>query len=177
MATEHVATDSVPGSPAPGLPAPENLGEAEPPHAIDYGAINVTYLALLAALAYTARDRGDELGVVLRTELVPIGAATFALAKTVAHERVGMWLREPFVDETRGRRRLRGSRMRRAVGELVTCTRCVGAWSALGLVGLRVLHRPSGRAVTGVLATAALNDFLQAGFRALCKEANARGGQ
>ena len=37
--------------------------------------------------------------------------------------------------------RPRGRRMRYAVGELLNCTRCVGAWSALGLVALR-LHPP-----------------------------------
>ena len=37
-----------------------------------------------------------------------------------------------------GERRPRGRGLRRAVGELVTCTRCVGAWSALGIVGLRL---------------------------------------
>jgi hypothetical protein len=54
--------------------------------------------------------------------------------------------------------------MRRALGELVTCTRCVGAWSSLGIVGVRLVHPPTGRVVISVLATSALNDFLHAGF-------------
>jgi hypothetical protein len=82
-------------------------------------------------------------------------------------------VREPFVDDPVHPHRPRGHRLQRAVGELVTCTRCVGAWSALGLVGLRTLAPDAGRTVTGVLATSALNDFLQAGFRALCGAANA----
>ena len=52
--------------------------------------------------------------------------------------------------------------MRYAVGELLTCTRCMGAWSALGLVALR-LHSPAaGRTVATVLAASAGNDVLQA---------------
>jgi hypothetical protein len=58
------------------------------------------------------------------------------------------------------------------VGELVTCTRCVGAWSALGVVGLRVVEPRSGRIVANVLAASALNDFLQAGFKLLTSEVN-----
>jgi Protein of unknown function (DUF1360) len=54
----------------------------------------------------------------------------------------------------------------------VMCTRCVGAWSALGLVGLRVVSPRAGRTVTAVLATSAGNDFLQAGFEAICGVAN-----
>jgi hypothetical protein len=54
----------------------------------------------------------------------------------------------------------------------MTCTRCMGAWSALALVGLR-LHAPrAGRTVTTVLAASAGNDALQAGFSWLCSRAN-----
>ena len=38
---------------------------------------------------------------------------------------------------TRSDRKPKGRRLRYAVGELLTCTRCMGAWSALGLVALR----------------------------------------
>ena len=128
-------------------------------------------MALLAGVVAADRRRG-EAARLTAADLLPIGAATFALSKTIAREKIGSWVREPFVEETAGRRRLRGSRLRRAVGELVTCTRCVGAWSALGIVGLRVASPDTGRVVTNVLATAALNDFTQAGFRALCEQAN-----
>jgi hypothetical protein len=159
------------GSPVPGLPAPENFTHEEPARPRDYAELNAAYVALLAAVVAADRRRG-EAARLTTADLLPIGAATFALSKTIAREKIGSWVREPFVEETGGRRRLRGSRLRRAVGELVTCTRCVGAWSALGIVGLRVASPDAGRVVTNVLATAALNDFMQAGFRALCEQAN-----
>ena len=69
-------------------------------------------------------------------------------------------------------KRPKGRRLRYAVGELMTCTRCMGAWSALALVGLR-LHSPSaGRTVAAVLAASAGNDAFQAGFSWLCARAN-----
>ncbi len=158
-------------SPVPGLPAPENFTREEPARPRDYAELNAAYVALLAAVVAADRRRG-EAARLTAADLLPIGAATFALSKMIAREKIGSWVREPFVEETAGRRRLRGSRLRRAVGELVTCTRCVGAWSALGIVGLRVASPDAGRVVTNVLATAALNDFMQAGFRALCEQAN-----
>jgi hypothetical protein len=82
-------------------------------------------------------------------------------------------VREPFVEHQDGERRPRGRRLQRAVGELVTCTRCVGAWSALAVVGLRVADPQSGRIVTNVLAASAANDWLQAGFKLLTEESNA----
>jgi hypothetical protein len=183
------------GSPVPGLPAPENLERPEPAATRDYLALNATYGALLAGLliANERRRRGQAaagrrtlmpVGVrrsrpdvperISAAELLPLGAATFALSKTVAREKIGTWMREPFVEEDVPGRPPRGRRLRYAVGELVTCTRCVGAWSALALVGLRTASPEASRTLTSVLATAALNDFLQAGFRALCEQVNAR---
>ena len=128
---------------------------------VDYGKLNLVYGAVLAAVAATARRTPEP---VRGTELVPLGAATFALSKVIAKEKVGTWMREPFVEDQADGRPPRGAGVRAAVGELLTCTRCVGAWGALGLVGLRLASPSTGRAVSAVLATSAVNDFLQAGF-------------
>jgi hypothetical protein len=157
------------GSPAPGLPAPENLERVESAAPRDYLALNAAYGALLAGLVAANRRRGEHIPA---TELVPLGAATFALSKTIARERIGTWVREPFVEEDAPGRPPRGRRLRYALGELVTCSRCVGAWSALALVGLRTASPQASRTVTSVLALAGVNDFLQVGFRALCEQVN-----
>src|SRR3954454_6237005 len=108
-------------------------------------------------------------------KLPPLAAASFALSKLVVNEKVERWMRRPFVDEDS--RRPKGRRLRFAIGELLTCTRCTGAWSALGLVALR-LHAPNaGRTVSGVLAASAGNDLLQASFKAICAQANAASRQ
>jgi hypothetical protein len=138
---------------------------------VDYAAINAVYGALLAAVVLATRDRGARSDPISGPELIPLSAATFALSKVIAREKIGTWVREPFVEEEDSHRP-RGRRLRRAVGELLTCTRCMGAWSALGIVGLRLASPSSGRVVTNVLAVSAANDWLQAAFRALCGEAN-----
>jgi hypothetical protein len=139
----------------------------------DYAAINAVYGTLMTALVVTSRGRAREDPISGR-ELVPIAAATFALSKVIAREKIGSWMRDPFVDDPSGERRPRGRRLQRAVGELVTCTRCVGAWSALGIVGLRLNSPDSGRIVTNVLAASAANDWLQSGFKLLCNAVNER---
>jgi Protein of unknown function (DUF1360) len=141
---------------------------AEP---VDYAAINGVYGALLTGLVVATRDRAREDPISGR-ELLPIAAATFALSKVIAREKIGSWVREPFVEDPKGAKKPRGRRLQRAVGELVTCTRCVGAWSALGVVGLRLASPGSGRVVTNVLAASAANDWLQAGFKLLCAAVN-----
>jgi hypothetical protein len=139
------------------------------PH--DYAALNAVYGALLAAVVLATRDRGARRDPISGPELIPLSAATFALSKVIAREKIGTWVREPFVSDEDDRRPS-GRGLRRAVGELLTCTRCVGAWSALGIVGLRLASPSSGRVVTNVLAVSAANDWLQAGFKAVCGEAN-----
>lgn len=134
----------------------------------DYAVISATFAGLLAVLAATSRDRDP----IPRADLVPLAAATFSLSRLLVHDKAETWLREPFVDETRDGMRPKGRRMRYAVGELLTCTRCMGAWSALALVGLR-MHSPAlARTVTAVLAASAGNDALQAGFSLLTARAN-----
>jgi hypothetical protein len=62
--------------------------------------------------------------------------------------------------------------MRYAIGELLTCTRCVGTWSALGLVGLRTASPVAGQATAAVLALSGANDLIQSAFRLLVERAN-----
>ncbi|HEV2812795.1 MAG TPA: DUF1360 domain-containing protein [Solirubrobacteraceae bacterium] len=137
-----------------------------PTNALDYAAINAAWAALLAGVLASGRSDAPP-----ASELPVLGLATFALSKALAKEKVGAWARVAVVDESEGRPK--GSRLRYAAGELITCTRCVGTWSSLGLVGLRVIRPREGRIVASVLATAAINDWLQAAFSATTSKANA----
>jgi hypothetical protein len=145
--------------------------EKTPTSYADYATLSAGYGALLGALLVASRDRGDE--PVRTTEMIEIGVATFTLSKLLAKEKVESWVREPFVEETaEGDRRPKGRGLRYAVGELLTCTRCLGAWSALGLVALRVTRPREARVVTTVLGASAINDWMQSGFSLLCAEGN-----
>jgi len=108
-------------------------------------------------------------------ELVALSAATFKAARTLSREKVASFLREPFVegDSALGERQQpEGEGLQRAVGELLLCTRCVGTWSAAALASTQMLTPRFGRLVTWTLAAGAANDFLQAGFSALCAKTN-----
>ncbi len=142
-----------------------------PTKPIDYATLSAGYGALTGALLVAARSRAAE--PIRPGELPVMGLATFALAKLVAKEKVESWVREPFLEERPiGERRPKGRRMRYAIGELLSCTRCVGSWSALGLVGVRLLRPREASVVIPMLAVAGTNDWLQSGFTALCANAN-----
>jgi hypothetical protein len=142
-----------------------------PTEATDYALLTSAYATLLVGTALSGRRRPP----IPATEIPALAAATFTLSKLIVHEKVESWIRQPFVEERPGgRKRPRGRRLRYAVGELLSCTRCTGAWTALALVGLR-LHAPAtARTVNTILASSAGNDFLHAGFTWLCARATAQ---
>ena len=165
MATDAARRESVNGNPVDAPTEPN-----------DYAALNAVFGALLAGVVIATRERTRDGDPLTPRDLAVTGAATFALSKVIARERIGTWVREPFVEEEDGKRP-RGRGIRHAVGELLTCTRCVGAWSALGLVGLRLSSPATGRVVNDVLAVSAMNDWLQAGFKLLCAKTDESAGR
>ena len=104
-----------------------------------------------------------------------LSAATFKAARTLSHDEVTSFLRQPFVrgeaHSGEGEEPAEGG-LEQAIGELVTCTRCIGTWAAAGLAATQVIAPKFGRLLTWSLGAAAANDFLQAGFSALTSKAN-----
>lgn len=145
--------------------------ERTPTKPVDYAALSAGYATLAGAVLLAARDHGED--PIPPAEILPLGLATFALAKLIGKEKVESWVREPFVEERPdGERRPKGRRLRYAVSELLTCTRRLGAWTSLGLVGLRLKRPREARVVTVMLGTSAVNDWLQTGFTYVCARGN-----
>ena len=139
-----------------------------PTEPVDYALLSGTFSSLLALTAVAARARD----AIPASEYVPLAAATFALSKLLVHEKVETWVRQPFVEETEDGKRPKGRGLRYAVGELLTCTRCSGAWSALALVSLRTHSPELANTVTTVLSVSAGNDFLHSSFTWLASRTN-----
>jgi hypothetical protein len=129
-------------------------------------------MAGVGALAGVRGRRPEELNVL---DLAVLSAATFKAARTVAHDEVLSFLREPFVEghaHEGDEKPVETGDARQAFGELLTCSRCIGMWAAAAVVGLHTLAPRTGRVLTWSLAASAANDFLQAGFSALTSKAN-----
>ena len=140
-----------------------------------YAAIMGTFAAGLAAAGGLARTFDRNPACQSPLDLVVLGLASFKASRTLARDEVTSFLREPFVqgDAHSGEDEepIPGG-MHQAVGELVTCSRCVGTWAAAGLAVSQILAPRFGRLLTWSLAAAGANDFLQAGFTALTEKAN-----
>ena len=139
-----------------------------------YAAIMGAFAGGLALAGVLARalDRDPQEHTAL--DLVALGAATFKAARTLSHDEVTSFLREPFVEGSAhegGEEPVATGDLHQAIGELVTCSRCIGTWVAAGLATTQILAPRFGRVLSWSLAAAAVNDFLQAGFAALTAKA------
>ncbi len=136
-----------------------------------YATIAGIFLGGLAGVAALSRRSPPSTAV----ELAMLGAATFKVSRTLSRERVGSFVRQPFVEgdaDTGEDEQPAGTGFQRAIGELVTCPRCLGTWSAAALVSTEMISPRFGRLLTWSLGASAANDFLQAAFAALCAKAN-----
>jgi hypothetical protein len=145
-----------------------------PPYA-SYAAIMATFAGGLAAAGAMARALRRDPQCNTALDFVVLSAAAFKAARTLSHDEVTSFVREPFVKghahSGEGEEPVQGG-MEQAIGELVTCTRCVGTWTAAGLAATQIIAPRFGRLLTWSLGAAAANDFLQAGFSALTAKAN-----
>jgi hypothetical protein len=140
-----------------------------------YAALMATFASALAGAALLAKALGREPEEQTALDLVVLGAATFKVARTIAGDDVASFIRQPFVegDAHEGREDPVGTGdLRQAIGELVTCSRCIGTWVAGGLTATQILAPRFGRVLTWSLAAAGANDYLQAGFAALTGKSN-----
>ena len=146
----------------------------QPPYRA-YAGIMGTFVGGIAAAGTLAKllDRDPRCSSPL--DLAVLGAATFKAARTISRDEVTSFIREPFVEgeaHEGGEDPVESGDLRQAVGELVTCSRCIGTWVAAGLASTQILAPRFGRMLTWSLAAAGVNDFLQAGFSALTSKSN-----
>jgi hypothetical protein len=146
----------------------------QPPYGA-YAAIMGTFVGGIGLAGVAARflDRNPACQSAL--DFAILSAASFKASRTLARDQVASFVREPFVEgQAHGgdEEPLETGDLRQAIGELVTCSRCVGTWAATGLAVSQILAPRAGRLLTWSLAAAGANDWLQAGFTALTAKAN-----
>jgi hypothetical protein len=146
-----------------------------PPPYHAHATITGVFVAGLALSGGIARLLGRDPREQTWLDLATLSAATFTSSRTIVRDDVTSFLREPFVEgdprELEDKHPVQTGGLEQAIGELVTCSRCVGTWVAAGLATTQVVAPRFGRMLTWTLAGAGINDFLQANFTELTRKA------
>ncbi|HEU4410171.1 MAG TPA: DUF1360 domain-containing protein [Polyangiaceae bacterium] len=147
-----------------------------------YLALMATFTSVSTAALAGLRAAGRPFPArVPPSDLLLLGLATSRLSRLLTRDKVTRVVRAPFTevepgaspDEVKERPRPVGD-PRRAIGELLLCPRCVAVWAAMALGCGYVLSPPVTRLVAGVLASAAISDFVNAKFADLRQAAEAK---
>jgi hypothetical protein len=133
-----------------------------------YVAAMATYGAfaalVLMAAASRRKDAPDHFAL---TDIALTGLATHKLTRIISKDSVTSPLRAPFTryKEPGGpaevMEEVRGTGVKHAIGELVTCPFCLSPWIATALTGGLVVAPRFTRAVTAVFSAVAVSDHLQ----------------
>ncbi|MFF6995294.1 DUF1360 domain-containing protein [Streptomyces sp. NPDC008313] len=133
-----------------------------------YAAVATAFAAAAGTFTLVARRRG----VVLPDRVPPwdvllLGVATYKTARLLTKDKITSFLRAPFTrreeDTSAGEvmDEPRGSGVRLAVGDLVSCPFCVSAWTATALTCSYVAAPRAARLVVSGLTAMTVSDWLQ----------------
>jgi len=133
-----------------------------------YAFLTVVFTTGFGIPLVLAERRGSLPERVAAADLTLLAVGTFKLSRMLTRDAVTGFVRAPFVDfegmesVTTPKEKPHGRGLRRAVGQLLLCPGCVGAWTAASLTAaLLGAPRPT-RVVCAALTAFAGSDFLQA---------------
>jgi hypothetical protein len=135
-----------------------------------YGLLVGAYAAAVGAFLW--RFRKQLPNEISPQDLALIGVASHKTSRTIAKDKVTAPLRAPFTEheDDGGPGELeespRGVGLQHTVGELLVCPFCLDQWVATGYVAGLVVAPRATRFVASIMATVAISDFLQIGYKA-----------
>ncbi len=148
------------------------MAEQRPRPLASYAVLAGGFAAGFGAFVASRRANGGLPERIAMPDLVLLGIATHKLSRLITKDRIAAFVRAPFAEpRAEGdlpgevEDRARGDGMRAAVGQLVTCPRCLSVWIAAGFVGGFVVAPRETRLAAVLLTTVTLSDFLQATYR------------
>jgi len=104
------------------------------------------------------------------SDLLLLGLAAQKISRILTRDRVMGFFRAPFTKLKKSagagevEEEARGTGLRRAIGELITCPYCLGTWTASGLIYGFSFNQALTRMVASIFAVSSIADFVQRGY-------------
>jgi hypothetical protein len=143
------------------------------PHALQAFAFVAGIGGLLANAARTDRLPDD----LSPADIALLGAATHKISRIISRNEITNFVRAPFTryegraDLNEVNQEPRGKGLRRAMGELLACPLCLGAWVAGGLTAGLAYAPKFTRTAAGAFAALTVSDFLHVSYAKACRDA------
>ena len=152
----------------------EKVVERERPLA-SYGALMGTFSAVFGGAIAIAAAQGRLPSRPSAMDIALVAVAGHKVSRLVAKDKVTLPLRAPFTETRLEDGELVdepvGTGMQKAVGQLLTCPKCVGQWACASFVVGMIYSPRATRAVASVFASDAISDFLHVAYRAADRRA------
>lgn len=154
--------------------SPHFISENEQHPIAGYAALSAAYAGLFGGgLALARRSRRELPERFSLQDIALYGVGTHRLSRILSRERLGRIMRVSFTEVDEGapappgelaEHPRDGGELRRAVGELVSCTLCLDQWVAGGFVLSHVIAPRVTRAAAAALAINAASNLLHLGY-------------
>lgn len=144
----------------------------DPTPVAEYGMLVTTFVSALTLALVAANRRGrlpDKIGA---DDIALLSVATYRLSRTISKDKIGRAIRAPFTepDTSTGlaevNERPKGTGLRKAIGQLLSCPFCIGQWVAAAFMCGLVLFPKVTRVLASVFAIKAAQDVLQIAYDA-----------
>jgi hypothetical protein len=132
-----------------------------------YAVFVGTYLTTAASFLYAFRRSGKTIPELRWKDIILLGIASHKLSRLITKDWVTSPLRAPFTryQGSTGAgevsEKSRGQGLQKAMGDLLTCPFCTGAWVSLGLGSSYIAAPELTRAVASIYAIETTSDIMQ----------------
>lgn len=137
---------------------------------LSFAVLSSIYLGAVGGLLWRARCKGRLPRRVRWDDIVLLGVASHKLSHILTRAKVTAFVRAPFTrfQKSSGQGTVsdtaRGEGLQKAIGQLLTCPYCAGAWTSAGLTVGLIFNPPVTRWICGLLSVNTVTDLIHMGY-------------
>lgn len=137
---------------------------------VSFAVLAAIYAGALTGFLWRAREEGRLPRNIRWDDILLLGVASHKLSRIVTRAKVTAFLRAPFTRfrETSGQgtvsEEARGEGLQKAIGQLLTCPYCAGAWTSAALTVGLVFNPPVTRWICGLLSVDVVTDLVHMAY-------------